>query len=187
MPHLRDDDVEQFAKRARAYVQSQGITGPDACDLVQAMVLDLLEHPPQHEIRMSYIYLHALDTLDPRRMQQGVRFRDSERTQSLEPTAPDDPGVLERPRGILQQYTQQAHQPQVDAVMETLPAQGRVRAMLLLTAVYGYTQQEVGVLFGLTESRVCQLLRAHAQQCRETPMSTLDGERLAWRPLWITL
>lgn len=174
-------DITHFQYHARQYVRGKGRHGPDLEDIVSAMVVDVLEHP-QKRLSMDYLYLHALDLLNPRLQEAGVRTRTSRRTLSLDQPIPQ--GVNGSGRVVWQTVPAVQATPLVE-LPNDIPAQGRIRAILLLHGLYGLTLAEIGVVFGLTAGRISQLLTAWRQGLGPPPPAPgwLTVEEDAWMRL----
>ncbi|MGI9296562.1 MAG: hypothetical protein ACR2QC_01525 [Gammaproteobacteria bacterium] len=96
---------------------------------------------------MKYAYLNAKDKLDPRRtMPDGERKRMSKYTRSLTQTAEDKPDLMDTIAAT-----------DSDVIIEW-PEKGSIRAMCMLRLVYGFSTKEIAILFGVTSSRVSELL-----------------------------
>jgi DNA-directed RNA polymerase specialized sigma24 family protein len=145
-------DITHFHAKAIAYVRAKGWADPDAEDLVSEMLVRALEQP-ETALAIELVYLQARDALDPRsRHDGGTRMRVSQRTRSLDACLP---GTAEARRPTA---------PDTQSLLEQVPATGPLRAMLLLCGLHGYSQQEVGILFGVTESRISHLFRAYREE-----------------------
>jgi hypothetical protein len=125
--------VRHFQQRARAYVRS---TGRFDEDVLSEMVCEFLQGKTEG-MALPYIYLHALDRVHPRTTVHGERQRCREIPSALPETAV----APVRPETVRVPF-----------------ATGSLRAMLLLRLVYGLREAELGQLFGVTESRISQLL-----------------------------
>lgn len=159
--------VRHFQQRAREFLRRKGVR--DA-DLLQEMVCYFLEHQEDTWMSVEIVYHRALDRLDPRHVTRaGRRVRDSSRT--LSPTGPAkvleefhdkaDERIVFLPSGYWQDgyaSLEALREAAVSPEALTLPPTGALRAMLLLRLVYGYHEAELGQLFGVTESRISQLL-----------------------------
>jgi DNA-directed RNA polymerase specialized sigma24 family protein len=169
-------DLERYQARARRYLAARGVPEDLREDLVQEICLEVLERPGEH-LNLEHLARHALDRLDPRRWVDGERVREHTRFQSLDaPLYPDHedhdavtaldrlttstPVVPGTRQGTRTRHQHREPDQSFTDYLATLPAQGRLRAIKMLTELYGYTQAEVGVLFGVTESRISQLLAA---------------------------
>lgn len=183
-------DLANFQYRAQSYVRAKGWRGPEADDIASEMVLEALEHPDKM-LDLDYVYLHALDKLDPRRRQGNITHgRQSQRLLSLDAPLDAERYADEQRhwRSMAAQKTwydvRPAHCDEPFAeVMDAVPPAGRLRAILLLYGVYGYTMKEVAFLFGITESRVSQIL----SEAREAALAEPGAVDLAWRVQWLTL
>ena len=131
------------------------------------MTLEYLRKQGQG-ISLSIAYLHARAQLDPRHVFNGRREWDSKRTVSLE----------------------EAPEPTAAAVCEApIPvARGAPRALALLHLEYGLSIRELAALFGVTESRISQLL---GQGRAEVLAGYVDIDEprvfrdLAWAVAWL--
>lgn len=155
-PHFLD--IADFQYRAQAYVRSKGRRGPDVDDITSEMVLEAIEHPDKM-LSLDYVYLHALDKLDPRRKENGTPVgRASQFRRSLD-------GYAFAATKVAQAPEEHPAGPCMD-FLKAAPASGRLRAILLLHNLHGYTMKEVGFLFGLTEARISQIL-TEAKQAKQ--------------------
>lgn len=147
-----DFDAVAFATRARRFVQSHRWLPPSCDDLVQEMCAIALASRSA-SLNLVYCYLRAVDRVYPRYMHRGKRTR----TPVL--TVPT-PTYNENVSCVVEA---------IETMYQHLPAQGALRAMMILVELYGFTQHEVGQLFGVSSSRICQLLKA-------SPEAPFQGE-----------
>lgn len=136
-------DVMHFQQRARAYLRK---TGRFNEDVLSEMVCEYLATGGPAGRNMDYLYLHALDRVDPRRMVQGERVRGREIPSAT----------------VAERTVARAASPLELRDLRGPFAHGTWRALLLLRVVYGFKLAEIGHLFGVTESRVSQVLGSGA-------------------------
>lgn len=168
-------DILAFRARAARYLASKHVSGESREDLLSEMVCYALAHP-ETRLCLELVSLQACDRLTPRHVQAGVgRVRDATREVVLEP------GVLER------QVAAAAGDP--DALLELLRRHpsGWLRALLLLRLVHGWTECALGDLFGLSGSRISQLLGDGRAEVLASGAPEVEGEVPVLEVQWIFL
>mgnify|MGYP001602756293 CR=1 FL=1 len=183
-------DICAFQQRAQRYVRHKGVPQDVQEDLISLMVLEVLEHPTK-PVNLRFLYLHAYDQLDPRHATgTGARVRASAVTASASLNASGDTAWE---AGLSATAAPEQWLMATDLAAGALWAgplqRGPLRAMVLLIQIYGYQAQEVALLFGVTPSRVAQLMQhvREALALREIPATDLLFPDLAWEVAWLTL
>jgi hypothetical protein len=204
--------------RQRATRYLQGKYGWVNEDLLSEMTLVAIEQRDGQDLNMAVCCLRALDRLNPRHVPNGQhhKVRDAARlvsssgwTQGIGATSEGiDYGERDKqtlasllswrhgypgPAAAVRHYeTAQAQQERLIELVRRHPT-GAWRAMLLLNLVYGWTEREIGLLFGVTESRINQLL-GHGRAellAYGSPWDDLDATREMPVPdlevAWLTL
>lgn len=171
-------ELTQMQARVVRFLAARGVFDED---LTQEMLLVLLEREGKAS-NLRWVYLRALDRLNPRIGQHGVRVRRHSWESSLDaPLTPDGDAdwhaVL--PLAAAEDL------PDLQALHTT----GPLRALLLMRLVYGYSEKELAWIWGVTEGRISQLLGGgrSAVLCGHVPDHDLWFGALTWEVQWITL
>lgn len=178
---MDDETARRLHKRARIAAERRGFKS-DADDIAQDVLLAFAAKPDSKQtidqavidsIRSSRGRTSGSDDDSKSRRKRGSRTHlQFEEVEEMVPS----PGTGDYRLGSLDAHMLDA----LERARLSMPNGGRIeRAIFMLIHGYGYTQQEVGNLFGFTESRTCQ---RHASICGRIQETLLaDEERDASR------
>lgn len=170
------EGAEQFHRRALAFALSQEENNL-AEDLAQEMVIEWLSVPEAERPRrrLSYLYEHAKDRLNPRRGLPGRPRKSSFMVSENALLMPGTESVV---------ALAAVQEPRDVETYATLPRRGWLRALLLLELQYGFSRKEIGYLLGLGDDRVSKILgsgKAEVLAYGAPDMDlTFDLEWMAW-------
>jgi DNA-directed RNA polymerase specialized sigma24 family protein len=169
---VADSELEDFRERARRLLRARGWRKQDAEDMLSEMTLDYLEAADPGRLSLSCVYLHARDRLEGRTKVDGVRQWDSKLTVQV-----GDWYAGSEPEGeVLEIDDARA----VD--------RGSHRAMAMLRCEYGLSMEEIAMLFGVSESRISQLLghgRAEVLSGFVNASESREFHDLEWEVQWL--
>jgi hypothetical protein len=135
-------ELQRFQAASRAFLRRKGRCDEDVLSEMTVYALEQKEQHPERFVSVEIAYLRATDKLDPRAVMtaKGKKERRSWRTRQFKLN--DDSLACGSTR-------------------ESLPdmkIKGPLRAMVLLIEAYGYSMEEVAWLWGVSPSRITQLL-----------------------------
>lgn len=139
-------DYEALWRECRAYLRKKQIYDEDLLSEMIVLALEQVERDSSKPLIYKYLFLSAYNRLHPKVQINYKQLRKESFVMSWEDLerAPDP--VANKAFSI-------------EDIPYRLPTSGPVRAMIILSVVYGYTQQELAHLFGATQSDVSKFLR----------------------------
>ena len=138
-------DPEAFLKQCRAYLAKRHIDDEDLLSEMILVAMEQNERDPAKPLVLKFLFLSAYNRLYPNIQVNQVKVRKASFVVSW-----DD---LER---VPDPVAEPAFH--IDDIPCRLPVSGPVRAMIILSMVYRYTQQEIAVIFGCSQPFVSELM-----------------------------